>query len=152
MKKATVLLALLFISTFGFSQNKISEYDAVSGFNLIVKQDLGSQPIINVDNDPLIDEINKIKTEYLNLKIREIHNGFAKEDLSSLKTKDQVLKAYSAYFKKVMKSDEILMTKTYGNGDLLQHFAIPRATFIDKQSIKANTKKDTKASKTFKKE
>ncbi|MCH3884902.1 hypothetical protein [Tenacibaculum aquimarinum] len=44
--------------------------------------------------------MNKLEFEYLNLKANEIQNSFAKQDLSKLKTKEEVYKAYIAYLKK----------------------------------------------------
>ena len=100
MKKATLLLALLLISTIGFSQNKIGGNDPISGIDIIIKENPASRPIINTGNDPLIDEMNRLEYDYLNLKAKEVQNGFANQDLTKLKTKDETFKEYIAYLKK----------------------------------------------------
>ena len=118
MKKATLLLVLLFISTLGFSQ---TNDDPIHGIDAILKrgvQDNNSQKkqgdpnankydlvtdlyqIINTENNPLIDQINKLELEYLNLKAKQVQYGFANQNLSELKTKDEVFEAYVAYLKK----------------------------------------------------
>ena len=86
MIKVILVLGVVLISSFGFSQNKIGGNDPIKGIDIIIKKDPGSQPISNTENNPLIDQINKLESEYLNLKAKEAHNNFAKKDLSKLKT------------------------------------------------------------------
>ena len=112
MKKGTLLLVLLFISTLGFSQNKIGGNTPVEGIDIILKEALGSLPLPNPGNDPLIDQMNKLEFEYLNLKANEIQNSFAKQDLSKLKTKEDVFKAYIKYLSKVNKHN--------GNAEIME--------------------------------
>lgn len=66
MKKRTLLLVLLFISTLGFSQNKQGGNDPMPGIDIIIKRDPGSQSIQNPNKDALIDQINKLE---LNISI-----------------------------------------------------------------------------------
>ncbi|MDV7188617.1 hypothetical protein R3X25_15145 [Lutibacter sp. TH_r2] len=103
MKKATLLLTLLLISNIGISQNKQGGSDPISGIDIIIKKDPASKPIINTDNNPWIDKVNKLELEYLNLKAREIQQNFSKQDLSSLKTKDDVLKVYANFLQRAIK-------------------------------------------------
>ena len=65
MKKATVLLALILISTIGFSQNKIGGNDPIPGIDIIIKKNPGSKPIVNTENNPLITQANDLKEIYL---------------------------------------------------------------------------------------
>ncbi|AUC85413.1 hypothetical protein CW731_08980 [Polaribacter sp. ALD11] len=141
MKKIILLLAPILISTLGFSQNKIGGNDPITGIDIIIKEDPGSQRTVNAENNPLITEINKLEFEYLNMKAREIQYGFANQDVSKLKTKNEVLKAYIAYIQKAIKSDKQLMKKKYGDGDLLKHFSIPRAKFKNTGATKLEHKK-----------
>jgi len=97
MKKATLLLALILISTIGFSQNKIGGDDPIPGIDIIIKKNPGSKPITNPENNPLIDEVNKLELEYLNLKAKEVQYEFGNQDFSKLKTKDEVFKEYITY-------------------------------------------------------
>jgi hypothetical protein len=64
MKKGILLLVLLFITTLGFSQNKIGGNDPISGIDIIVKKNPGSKPLPNPGNDLLIDQINKLEFEF----------------------------------------------------------------------------------------
>ena len=107
MKKATLLLTLILISTIGFSQNKIGGNDPIEGIDIIIRNNPASRPIPNPENDPLIDQINKLELEYLNLKAIEIQNSFANQDLSKLKTKEEVFKAYIKYLETVKKHNGI---------------------------------------------
>ena len=111
MKKATLLLVLLFITTLGFSQNKIGGDDPIPGIDIIIKKDPGSQPLPNPGNDPLIEQMNKLEFEYLNLKASQIQNEFANKDLTKLKTKEEIYKAYIAYLKKKITEEKPKMTK-----------------------------------------
>ena len=79
MKKETLLIILFLITTLGFSQNKINDHHPTKGIDIIIKKESGSQPIINTENDPLIDKINKLESQYLNLKTKEIQQGFLKK-------------------------------------------------------------------------
>lgn len=101
MKKNTLLLALLIVSSLGFSQDKSNIDDAfLRRFSSI------SQPLINLENITLIDKTNTLEREYLNLKAKEVQSEFANQDLSKLKTKDEVFKAYIAYLKKKISEEE----------------------------------------------
>lgn len=101
MKKNTLLLALLIVSSLGFSQDKSNIDDAfLRRFPSI------SQPLINLENITLIDKTNTLEREYLNLKAKEVQSEFANQDLSKLKTKDEVFKAYIAYLKKKISEEE----------------------------------------------
>ena len=108
MIKVILVLGVVLISSFGFSQNKIGGNDPIKGIDIIIKKDPGSQPISNTENNPLIDQINKLESEYLNLKAKEAHNNFAKKDLSKLKTKDEVFKAYIAHLSAEIKNATIV--------------------------------------------
>lgn len=83
-----------------------SEAERTSGINRIVNKNRGSQEIINAERNPYIDQINKLEFEYLNLKTNEIQNSFTQQDLSKLKTKDEVFEAYIAYLKKKISKNE----------------------------------------------
>ena len=107
MKKATLLLTLILISTIGFSQNKIGGNPPIEGIDIIIRKNPASKPLPNPGNAPLIDQINKLEFEYLNLKAIEIQNNFAKQDLSKLKTKEDVYKAYINYLSKIKKQKGI---------------------------------------------
>ncbi|MCI2229803.1 hypothetical protein MC378_11550 [Polaribacter sp. MSW13] len=107
MKKATLLLTLILIATIGFSQNKIGGNDSIKGIDIIIRKNPASRPLPNPGNDPLIDQINKLELEYLNLKAIEIQNSFAKQDLSKLKTQEEVFKAYVKYLSKLKKQKGI---------------------------------------------
>lgn len=107
MKKATLLIVLILISTIGFSQNKIGGDDPISGIDIIIKKNPGSKPIVNTGNNPLIDEINKLEFQYLNLKANEIHDSFKTEFYrieghqgKEFKSENDVFKAYISYLKK----------------------------------------------------
>lgn len=134
MKKSFLLLVLLFISTLGFSQIKV---DSITGVDLILKRDVqdnNSQmkqgdlntnkydldtalhQIKNAENNPLIDEINKLELEYLNLIAKQVQYGFADQNLSELKTKDEVFKAYVAYLKEKISVEKPKTQKVIGNG------------------------------------
>lgn len=134
MKKAILLLVLLFISTIGFSQINV---DSIPGIDTILKRDvqdnnsqkklsdlnarefdLGAdyQQIKNTENNPLIDEINTIELEYLNLIAKQVQYGFADQNLSELKTKDEVFKAYVAYLKEKISVEKPKTQKVRGNG------------------------------------
>ncbi|TYC07974.1 hypothetical protein ES677_14695 [Bizionia gelidisalsuginis] len=131
MKKATLLLTLLLISTFGFSQNKgIAESQMVLDSNSIdtIVKDQDNKPIPIPEKGTLIDQMNKLELEYMNLKANEVQNSFAKQDLSKLKTKEEVFQMYIAYLEKSIQSDsnETPKTKTKDH-DLLKHFRVPRA-------------------------
>jgi hypothetical protein len=128
MKKVTLLFALLFISTIGFSQNKIGGNDPIAGIDIILKKDPSSKPIINTENNPLIDEVNKLELEYLNLKAKEVQYGFGNQDLSKLKTKDEVFKEYITYLKKKIAEEKPKVTKAISYG----------STRSNKQTIKEN--------------
>ena len=65
MKNVTLLLALLLISTIGFSQNKIGGDDPIEGIDIIIKDIPRSKPIVNTEKNPLIDRINKLEEIYL---------------------------------------------------------------------------------------
>ena len=99
MKKILFLFAFTLVSTTAFSQ--IDGSDPNSGID-IIKVNPASKPIINTDNNPLIDEINRLTLEYLNLKAKEIQHEFVSQDLSKLKTKDDVFEGYIAYLKRKM--------------------------------------------------
>ncbi len=116
MKKGILLLVLLFITTLGFSQNKIGGNDPIPGIDIIIKKNPGSKPLPNPGNDPLIDQMNKLEFEYLNLKASQVQNEFANKDLTKLKTKEEIYKAYIAYLKKKITEEKPRMTKanTYG--------------------------------------
>ncbi|AUC84253.1 hypothetical protein CW731_02585 [Polaribacter sp. ALD11] len=79
MKKKTLLLVLTLVSTFAFSQNKQGGSDPISGIDIIIKKNPGSQPIVNKENNPLISQINKLETEYLNLELSEVQKSFETE-------------------------------------------------------------------------
>jgi hypothetical protein len=116
MKKGILLLVLLFITTLGFSQNKIGGNDPIPGIDIIIKKNPGSQPLPNPGNDLLIDQMNKLEFEYLNLKAKEVQYGFGNQDLSKLKTKDEVFKEYIAYLKKKISEEKskVVKANTYG--------------------------------------
>lgn len=122
MKKILFLFAFTLFSTTAFSQ--IDGSDPNSGID-IIKVNPASKPIINTDNNPLIDEINRLTLEYLNLKAKEIQHEFFSQDLSKLKTKDDVFEGYIAYLKKKNESDRSQMIKENGE-DILKYFKIPR--------------------------
>ncbi|MCL5246688.1 hypothetical protein M4I21_12760 [Cellulophaga sp. 20_2_10] len=107
MKKATLLLALLFITNFGFSQNK----DKIGQELLDVPMGEMTRNIKNPEKNPLIDQISELEFEYLDLKANEIQNSFAKQDLSKMKTKEEVYKAYIAYLKKKITEVKPVMQK-----------------------------------------
>ncbi|TXD49299.1 hypothetical protein [Polaribacter sp. IC073] len=123
MKKKTLLLILILVSTFVFSQNKQGGNDLISGIDIIIKKNPGSQPIVNKENNPLISQINKSEFEYLNLKAREVQNNFAKQDLSKLKTKEEVLKAYITYLSIEIKE---LQIKINANNNSLEQQSLRR--------------------------
>jgi type III secretory pathway component EscR len=106
MKNVTLLLTLFLISAFGFTQTKQSIDDPNSGIDIIVKRNLANQPIKNPKNNPLIDQINKLESEYLNLKAKEVQQKFSKQDFSNLKTRDEVLKVYIKYLEKNIERSE----------------------------------------------
>ena len=112
MKKGILLLVLLFITTLGFSQNKIGGDDPIPGIDIIIKKNPASKPLPNPENDPLIDQMNKLEFEYLNLKAKEVQYGFANQDLSKLKTKDEVFKEYIAYLKKKIATEKPKIEKS----------------------------------------
>ena len=128
MKKTTLLLASILISTIGFSQNKQGGNDPIPGIDIIIKRDPGSQPIKNTENNSLIDEVNKLELEYLNLKAKEVQYGFGNQDLTKLKTKDEVFKEYIAYLKKKIAEETPKVTKAISYG----------STRSNKQTIKEN--------------
>lgn len=132
MKKETLLVVLLFISTLGFSQ---TDADPIPGIDTILKrdgQDNNSQKkqgdpnahkyhfdtdlyqIMNPENDPLIDQINKLEFEYLSLKAKQVHYGFANQDLMELKTKEEVFKAYVAYLENKISEEKSILQKEGG--------------------------------------
>ena len=134
MNKSILLLVLLFISTIGFSQINV---DSIPGIDTILKRavqdnnsqkklsdlnarefDLGAdyQQIKNTENNPLIDEINTLELEYLNLIAKQVQYGFADQNLSELKTKDEVFKAYVAYLKEKISVEKPKTQKVRGNG------------------------------------
>jgi hypothetical protein len=105
MKKISFLLVLLIISTLVYSQNKKEGNDAIDGVKIITSKDRGSRGIKNTDNNPLINKINKLETAYLNIKATELQQNFSAQDLSKLKTKDEVYQSYINYLQeKVEKS------------------------------------------------
>jgi len=112
MKNVTLLLALLLISTIAFSQNKIGGDDPIPGIDIIIKKNPGSKPLPNPEKDPLIDQMNILEFEYLNLKANQVQNEFANNDLTKLKTKEEIYKAYIAYLKKKIIEEKSKLTKT----------------------------------------
>ena len=116
MKKGTLLLVLLFLSTLGFSQNKaIADAQMALDSNSIdtIVKDRENKPIPNPGNDPLIDQINKLEIEYLKLKASYRHRGMLPtgETASSLSrpdttSKNEVFKAYIKYLKKKIKEEK----------------------------------------------
>ena len=138
MRNATLLLALILISTTGFSQNKIGGNDPIGGIDIIIKKNPGSQPIINTGNNPLIDEINKLELEYLNLKAKEVQYNFGAQDLSKLKTRDEVFKEYISYLKKVLKSEKIRSSDSKTKNNIDQSFT--RRMKTEKESSESKDK------------
>jgi len=122
MKKATLLLALILISAIGFSQNKIGGNDPIEGIDIIIKKNPGSKPIINTENNPLIDEVNKLELEYLNLKAKEVQYGFGNQDFTKLKTKDEVFKEYIAYLQnKIAEEKPKVVSESIRVSERLRH-------------------------------
>jgi hypothetical protein len=90
MYKNDRVTLLLFMSTLGFSQNKIrgnvptseNEIKLIDGdfmlaniqlkLKTINKRENSSDSIKNTKNNPLIDQINKLELKYLNLKAKEL--------------------------------------------------------------------------------
>lgn len=142
MKQTTLLVALILIATIGFSQNKIGGNDPIGGIDIIILKDPSSQPIVNKENNPLIEEVNKLELEYLNLKAKEVHYGFANQDLSKVKTKDDVFKEYIAYLQKVLKSEKIRLSNLKTDNNIDASFTrrmksvkeIPKEKVIERKS------------------
>ena len=61
------------------SQNKIGVDGFIVSIDIIVKKNPSRAPIINKEISPLINEINKLESEYFNLKAIALHNGFEYE-------------------------------------------------------------------------
>ena len=131
MKNGILVLGMILISTLGFSQNKMGGNDPIEGIDIIIKKNPGSKPIVNTENNPLIDQINKLEVAYLNLKAKEVQNNFAEKDLSKLKTKDEVFKAYIAHLSmKIKKANIVNNTSTTEQQSLRrrkakQHIILP---------------------------
>lgn len=56
--------------------------------------------------------MNILEFEYLNLKANQVQNEFANNDLTKLKTKEEIYKAYIAYLKKKIIEEKSKLTKT----------------------------------------
>ncbi|WP_189663100.1 hypothetical protein [Polaribacter sp. IC073] len=56
---------------------------------------------MNSEKNPLSTRINKLEFEYLNIKAREIQYDFANQDVSKLKTRNEVSKTDTTYIQKV---------------------------------------------------
>jgi hypothetical protein len=126
MKKATLLLALILISTIGFSQNKQGGNDPISGIDIIVKCLCPEPPdcmcenskpqIPNPTNDPLIVEINALEYKYRGLRAKQIRvefNSTLKENIN----KESVLKKYASFLQKginIHSSSNNISTKSTG--------------------------------------
>ncbi|MCH3885094.1 hypothetical protein [Tenacibaculum aquimarinum] len=63
------------------------------------KNGRNGKPLANPNKNPLIDQINEMESTYSKLKVKEVQNSFAKQNLSNLETKDDVLKAYIQHMK-----------------------------------------------------
>lgn len=127
MKKIIFLFALTLFSTTAFSQ--LDGSGPNSAIN-IIKVDPASKPITNTNNNPLIDEINRLTLEYLNLKAEEVQYGFTTQDLSKLETKDDVFREYIIYLKKKIESDKSQMMKR-NEENILKYFKVPRVKNLD---------------------
>lgn len=127
MKKIIFLFAFTLFSTTAFSQLDGSGPNSAID---IIKVDPGSKPIINTNNNPLIDEINRLTLEYLNLKAEEVQYGFTTQDSSKLETKDDVFREYIIYLKKKMESDKSQMMKR-NEENILKYFKVPRVKNLD---------------------
>ena len=152
MKKATLLLVLLFITTLGFSQNKIGGNDPIDGIDIIIKEDPGSRPLPNPGNDPLIEQMNKLEFEYLNLKASQVQNEFANKDLTKLKTKEEIYKAYIAYLKKKITEEKPKLAKAISYGSTRSN---KRETILNtdkKPTLKKAVKANINTSRSNKKE
>jgi hypothetical protein len=107
MKKTTLLLALILISTIGFSQKNDDDYRGrMTVFLAPLKFEYP-----NPENNPLIDKMSKLESEYMILKVKQVKNKFANKDLTKLKTKDELLKEYIAYLKKKIADEKPKATK-----------------------------------------
>ncbi len=127
MKKIIFLFAFTLFSTTAFSQ--LDGSGPNSAIN-IIKVDPGSKPITNTNNNPLIDEINRLTLEYLNLKAEEVQYGFTTQDSSKLETKDDVFREYIIYLKKKVESDKSQMMKR-NEENILKYFKVPRVKNLD---------------------
>ena len=127
MKKIIFLFALTLFSTTAFSQLDGSGINSAID---IIKVDPGSKPIINTNNNPLIDEINRLTLEYLNLKAEEVQYGFTTQDSSKLETKDDVFREYIIYLKNKMESDKSQIMKK-NDENILKYFKVPRVKNLD---------------------
>ncbi|WP_233900511.1 hypothetical protein [Tenacibaculum piscium] len=152
MKKGILLLVLLFITTLGFSQNKIGGNDPIPGIDIIIKKNPGSKPIANPGNEPLIDQMNKLEFEYLNLKAREVQYGFANQDLSKLKTQDEIFKEYIVYLKKKIAKEKPKMTKAISYGSTRSNKQEGIINTEKKPTLKKAVKANVNTSRSNKKE
>lgn len=117
MKNLTTLLTILFICTVGFSQNKIGGDNPKIGQQLLdVPMGDMNRSIKNPEKNPLIDQISELEFEYLNLKAKEVQYEFINQDLTKLKTKDEVFKEYINYLKKKITEIKPKLTKAVSHG------------------------------------
>ncbi|MDG1342034.1 MAG: hypothetical protein P8P72_03310 [Flavobacteriaceae bacterium] len=88
---------------------------------------------------PIIDQINKLESEYLNLKAAATQNDFKTEFYrleghlgKEYLNKNEVYEAYINYLEKKINDDEVLKLERFKDDDILKYFSIPRVKSIVK--------------------
>ena len=88
---------------------------------------------------PIIDQMNKLESEYLNLKAAATQNDFKTEFYrleghlgKEYLNKNEVYEAYINYLEKKINDDEVLKLERFKDDDILKYFSIPRVKSIVK--------------------
>ncbi|MDG1884384.1 MAG: hypothetical protein P8I71_02930 [Flavobacteriaceae bacterium] len=88
---------------------------------------------------PIIDQINKLESEYLNLKAAATQNDFKTEFYrleghlgKEYLNKNEVYEAYINYLEKKINDNEVLKLERFKDDDILKYFSIPRVKSIVK--------------------
>ena len=139
-KAITILLVILFISTISFSQEKRG--------NPRIGQELLDVPMGDMISEMVIKpevskEINELELKFMNLKLAQFQQQFAKQDVSSLKTDEEIYNEYVTYLenkiaeeKDKLDPEQQQMFLKMCDGCMLKYFRIPRSKKVD--SIRKN--------------